>query len=122
MKHTIVHFEIPADDVERAKTFYTHLLGWQFSSPPGFEGYWLIQMGEEGQDLEGGLMQRQAPDQGPVNYVQVESVEAIAAKVQQLSGKVIVPKSPVPGMGWFAHCQDTEGNVFALWENDSSAA
>lgn len=122
MKHTVVHFEIPADDVERARAFYTQLLGWQISSAPGFEDYWFIQTGEEGQDLEGGLMKRQAPGQGPVNYVQVQSVEEYVAKVQQLGGKVIVPRRPVPGMGWFANCQDSEGNVFGLWEDDPSAA
>ncbi len=122
MKHTIVHFEIPADDVDRARAFYTQLLGWQISSSPGFEDYWVIQTGEEGKDLAGGVMKRQAPGQGPINYVQVESVEEYAAKVEQLGGKVIMPKHPVSGMGWFAHCQDTEGNVFGLWEDDPSAA
>jgi predicted enzyme related to lactoylglutathione lyase len=122
MKHTIMHFEIPADDVERAKTFYKQLLGWQISPAEGFEDYWLIQTGEEGQDLGGGLMKRQAPGQGPVSYVQVESVTEYATRVQKLGGQVIVPKSPVPGMGWFAHCMDTESNIFALWEDDPSAA
>jgi hypothetical protein len=121
MKHTFVHFEIPADDVERAKAFYAGLFGWQISSAEGYQDYWLIQTGDE-QDLGGGLMKRQAPGQGPVNYVNVESVADYAAKVEELGGKVLVPKSPVPGMGWFAHFQDTEGNVFALWEKDSSAA
>ncbi len=121
MKHTFAHFEIPADDVKRAKKFYSELFGWQISAAEGFEDYWFIQTGDEG-DLAGGLMSRQAPGQGPVYYVQVESVADYAAKVEALGGKVIVPKSPVPGMGWFAHFQDTEGNVFALWEGDESAA
>lgn len=122
MKHTIVHFEIPVDDVKRAKMFYTELLGWQISGMPGYEDYWNVQLGEEGQDLAGGMMKRQVPDQGPINYVQVESVEEYAARAQQLGGTVVVPKSPVPGMGWFACCLDTEGNTFGLWENDPSAA
>ena len=122
MKHTFAHFEIPADDIKRAIKFYTDLFGWQISASEGFEDYWLIQVGEEGQDLGGGLMKREAPDQGPVSYVQVESVAEYAAKVQELGGQVIVPRSPVPGMGWFAHCMDTESNIFALWEDDPSAA
>ena len=121
MKHTFVHFEIPAADVERAKTFYQELFGWQISLAQGYEDYWFIQTGDE-HDLVGGLMKRQAPDQGPVSYVQVESVADYAAKVEEMGGKVIVPKSPVPGMGWFVHCLDSEGNAFALWEDDSSAA
>ena len=122
MKHTFAHFEIPADDVERARTFYTQLFGWQVSSAEGFQDYWLVETGEPGKDLGGGLMKRQAPGHGPVNYVNVESVADYAAKVKELGGKVIVPRSPVTGMGWFAHCQDTEGNLFALWEDNSSAA
>ncbi len=121
MKHTFAHFEIPADDVGRAKTFYSELFGWQITPAQGFEDYWLIQTGDE-QDLGGGLMARQAPGQAPVSYVQVGSVADYAAKVEELGGKVIIPRSPVPGMGWFAHFQDTEGNVFALWESDESAS
>ena len=67
-------------------------------------------------------MRRQEPGQGPVYYVQVESVTDYAAKVTALGGTVIIPKSPVPGMGWFAHFEDTEGNIFALWESDESAS
>ena len=122
IKHTIVHFEIPADDVKRAIQFYSKLFGWQFSAPPGTDDYWLIQVSEGEQDLGGGLMKRQDPSQVPVNYVQVESVVEYAARVEELGGQVIVPKMPVPGMGWFAQCKDTEGNIFALWESDASAA
>jgi len=123
MKHTVVHLEIPAEDVERAKAFYTTLFGWQFSNPPGFEDYWQFETGESGKDLAGGMMKRQDPNQvGLVNYVNVGSVDEFVAKVQELGGQVIFPKMAVPGMGWFAHCMDTEGNVFAMWEDDESAA
>ena len=121
MKHTFVHFEIPADDVERARKFYTELFGWQISSPPEFPEYLFVTTGDE-DDLGGGMMKRQAPGQGVVNYVQVESVADFSSKCEELGGKTIVPKSPVPGMGWFAHFVDTEGNVFALWQTDDSAA
>ena len=120
MKHTFTHFEIPADDVERAKTFYGELFGWQMALVEGYDDYWMFQTGDE-RDLSGGMMKRQAPGQGPVYYVQVESVDDSAAKVEELGGKVIMPKSPVPGMGWFVHFADPEGNIFALWEDDASA-
>jgi predicted enzyme related to lactoylglutathione lyase len=121
MKHQIVHFEIPADDVKRAQAFYGELFGWQFSNPPGYDDYWAVDAGE---DASHGIamMARQNPAHGPTNYIGVESVADSLAKVEDLGGKVLVPRSPVPGMGWFAHCQDTEGNVFALWEDDTSAA
>ena len=122
MKHTIVHFEIPADDVERAKKFYSELFGWEFSTPPGFDEYWVFDTGDPEQDAGGGLMARQAPGQGIVHYIQVESVAGYVTKVQALGGQVIFPRSPVPGMGWFAQFLDTEGNCFAVWESDRSAA
>ena len=122
MKHTIVHFEIPAEDVERAKAFYTELFGWGFTAPPGFEHYWTFETGDPEQDAGGGLMERQAPGQGIVQYFQVESVADYVTKVEALGGQVIYPKSPVPGMGWFAQFLDPEGNCFAVWESDRSAA
>ncbi len=122
MKHTIVHFEIPADDVGRARAFYSELFGWEFSAMSGFEDYWTFETGDPEQDAGGGLMARQAPDQGIVQYFQVESVADYVTKVEALGGKVIYPKSPVPGMGWFAQFLDPEGNCFAVWESDRSAA
>jgi predicted enzyme related to lactoylglutathione lyase len=119
--HQIVHFEIPADDVKRAQTFYKKLFGWQFSSPPGFDDYWGVDLGEDASHGIG-MMARQNPSHGPTSYIGVESVADTLTQVEQLGGNVLVPKSPVPGMGWFATCQDTEGNVFALWEEDTSAA
>ena len=121
MKHSIVHFEIPADDVERGRVFYSRLFDWQFSSPPGYDDYWMVDVGEEGASHGIALMWRQAPNHGPTNYFGVDSVEEYVTRVEQLGGKVLMPKSPVPGMGWFAQCQDTEGNVFALWQTDASA-
>ncbi len=122
MTHTIVHFEIPADDVARAKSFYAQLFGWQIEAPPGFADYWLVQTDAEGQALGGGLFQRHTPGQGVLHYIGVESVAEYAARVETLGGKIITPRSAVPGMGWFAVFHDPEGNVMALWENDPSAS
>jgi predicted enzyme related to lactoylglutathione lyase len=66
-------------------------------------------------------MRRMMPDQVPVNYISVASVEDFTHKAEQLGAKVVVPKMPVPNMGWFAHLSDPEGNVFAIWEHDPHA-
>ena len=122
MKHTIVHVEIPADDVERGKAFYGKLFGWKFSSSPGVDNYWMVEMAQ-GEASHGiGMMGRQSPEHLPTNYFDVESVAKYQARVEELGGKVLMPKTSVPGMGWFAVCQDTEGNVLGLWETDASAA
>jgi uncharacterized protein len=123
---TIMHFEIPSDDIERSKKFYNELFGWNFekspSSLPGIE-YWLVTTVDDkgNKALTGGMMKRLMPEQGPINYVDVKSVEEYSAKGEQLGDKVIFPKMAVPGWGYFAICGDTENNGFAIFEADSTA-
>jgi len=116
---TIVHFEIPADDTERAKKFYTDLFGWEIKKVPEMD-YWMITTSGEKQ-VDGGMMKRQEPHQPITNYIDVPSIDEYAAKVGQLGGKVVVPKAAVPTYGWFAVCLDTENNAFALWQSDKNA-
>ncbi len=117
MPHQLCHFEIPADDVVRAKEFYKNLFGWQISDVEG--DYHLIQTGEN--EVGGGMMKRVVPQQQPVMYFEVESVDDYIRKIQQLGGSIIVPKMPVPTMGYFAQALDTEGNAFAIWQSDPQA-
>ena len=124
MAHPIVHFEIPAEDMERLKQFYSQLLGWKFEAPPGMPTYMMITTAEkgEGMGIDGGLMKKMMPQQTVINYALVESVAEYSEKVKQLGGKVVVPKSAVPKMGYFAVCLDPEGNQIGLWEMDEKAA
>jgi predicted enzyme related to lactoylglutathione lyase len=123
VKHTIVHFEIPAGDVARAKAFYGGLFGWEFPPAEGFPDCWMFLTGDPETDAGGGLMARQAPEQvGLVSYFGVESVDDALARVEELGGQVVMPKQAVPEMGWLAHFLDTEGNLFAVWQSDESAA
>ena len=115
MAHSIVHFEIPADDVARARRFYGELFGWTFQE---IGEYTLVQCGGE---PGGGMMKRVMPGQGITNYIGVESLDDYAKKAEALGATVLVPKMAVPGMGWWAQLSDTEGNVFALWQDDASA-
>jgi len=71
--------------------------------------------------VNGGLMRRMAPGQTPVNYISVPKVDDFVRKAERLGAKVLMPKQPVPAMGWFAQLSDPEGNVFAIWETDSNA-
>lgn len=120
---TIVHFDLPADDVERARTFYTGLFDWKFIAPPGFSDYYLFEtLDLEGKpSLGGGLGKRGSPDQRIMNYFGVFSIEQYCEKVQRLGGRVIVPKMIVPMFGYMAVCTDTEGNQFGLWQDDPEA-
>ena len=120
---TLVHFEIPTDELERAKKFYTELFGWKFEKWQGPMEYWLITtkdgMGKDG--VPGGLMKRQNPQQTITNYIDVPSVDEYLTKVKKLGGNVAVPKMAVPGAGYLAVCLDTENNTFGIWEENKSA-
>jgi uncharacterized protein len=133
---TIVHFEIPADDVERSKKFYNDLFGWKIEKWPGTDDskltsaataqpieYWIVTTTDEkgNKALGGGLMKRQMPQHQVTNYIGVNSVDEYSSKVEKLGGKVLAPKHAVPGMGYFSLCLDTENNVFAIWESNESA-
>jgi len=114
-------FEIPADNVERARTFYGALFGWKIEKFPGQMEYWHIDTGGSNDTPDGGLMKRQQPQHGITNYINVPSVDQYMAKVEKLGGKICMPKTAVPQMGYFAVCQDTENNTFALWEKSENA-
>ena len=120
---SIVWFEIPADNVERAQKFYSALFGWKIEKFPGpMEEYWHIDTGGGDDTPDGGLMKRRSPGEGITSYIAVPSVEEAAAKVTNLGGKICKAKTAVPQMGYFVICQDPEKNTFALWERNESAA
>jgi predicted enzyme related to lactoylglutathione lyase len=109
------HIEIPFDDEERAKRFYTGVFGWQFSQMPGFEGYDLYKAGPG--DLGGGLGKRgEMAGNETRNYITVDSVDEAVKKVVELGGTITTPKSAIEGMGWFAAGTDSEGNPLAVYE------
>jgi uncharacterized protein len=136
---TIVHFDIPSDNLERTKKFYTELFGWKMEKMPGTgqrEEYWMFSTtttndrgsssrgggggdGEQ-QTVSGGMMERQMPQEPIMIYIGVDSVTEYSNKVERLGGKVIKQKTEVPGYGWFAICTDTENNGFALWEANAN--
>jgi uncharacterized protein len=118
---SIVWFEIAADNLERAKSFYGSLFGWKIERFPGQMEYWHIDTGGSDDRPDGGIMGRKQPQQGITNYIGVPSVDEFAAKVQKLGGKICMAKTAVPQMGYFAICQDTENNVFGLWEKNENA-
>jgi len=122
---TVVHFEIPADDSGRAQTFYRELFGWRIEKYAGDAApdYWMITTTTaEGRDgVEGGMMQRQHPDQRITVYIDVPSLDEYLVKVVDLGGQVVFPKTAVPAFGYFAVCLDTENNGFGLWENNPAA-
>jgi predicted enzyme related to lactoylglutathione lyase len=121
--HTIVHFEIPANDVAKLKKFYSDLFGWKIEKMPGGMEYWGIQtvpVDAKGMTIRpgvnGGMMKKQRPEHEPVNYISVESVDEYSKKVVNLGGQIIVSKMEIPGMGWWALALDPEGNQIGLFQ------
>lgn len=117
---TITHFDIAADDIVRASNFYSDVFGWKIEEVPGPVKYRLLETTDEDGNpaLGGGIGERSMPDQHITNFIDVPSIDEYSVKVKENGGRILVPKSPVPGWGYTAVCLDTEGNVFGLWETD----
>lgn len=121
---TIIHFDMGADDPERAKKFYQELFGWKFTLLPGPMNYHLIETtglnGEKG--VGGGMAKRENPQQtGITNFIGVVSLDESSKKVTESGGKIIQPKQTLSGWGYLAVCLDTENNVFGLFQEDPDA-
>ena len=121
--HTIVHFEIPADNVEKLRKFYSGVFGWKIEKMLGPTEYWSIEtvpVDKKGMavrpGVNGGMMKKQNPAHKPVNYIAVESVDEYAKKIETLGGKILVPKMEVPGMGWWTLALDPEGNQLGIFQ------
>lgn len=119
---TIVHFDVPAEDPERAKKFYASLFDFKYQLVPEFQYNLITTTNLDGTPgVGGGLGKRMAPSQHMMNYFGVKSIDASMKQVEKLGGKLVSPKMPVPGMGWLVNCMDTEGNAFGLWEENKGA-
>ena len=121
MDHTIVHFEIPANDVEKLKKFYSKLFGWKIEKLPGPMEYWMIAtvpVDDKGVPLRpgvnGGMYKKERPENMIVNYISVESIDKSIELVKALGGKVVQGKQEVLGVGWVAVALDPEGNQIAM--------
>ena len=118
MPGQLVHFEIPAGDSAKAREFWGSLFGWEWESYPGPTEYHMTRI----TDQSGAAIY--APDppskRGTRAYFDVDDINAGTARVSELGGEA-GEAMPVPGMGWFSLCKDTEGNEFGLWQNDSAA-
>ena len=120
---TIVHFVVPAEDLKRAKIFYEKLFEWKIEPVPGpMEYYNIVTKDENGKEgIGGGMGKRGQPEQKITNYIGVSSIDEYVKKVQDLGGRIIMPKTTIPGFGYLATFLDSEGNTLGLWETDSSA-
>jgi predicted enzyme related to lactoylglutathione lyase len=123
----VAHFDLYANDPNRAADFYGKTLGWKFSKWEGPMNYWLIETGKEmSPGINGGMALREGEwgkmgcSSGAVT-VQVEDLDGTLEKVKENGGEVVMEKAPIPGVGWMANFKDTEGNILGLMKEDLSA-
>ena len=125
MSGEIVHFELPADDVERAKKFYSKLFGWKLNSMPEMD-YTLVQTAgsdENGRPtrpgaINGGMLKRQDFVKAPIVVINVDEIDTVTKAIEKNGGKVLQKKTPIGdgSVGFAAYFRDPEGNVVGLYQ------
>ena len=122
----IVHFELPFGVAERANRFYADIFGWQSRKWDGPEEYYLQQTGpdDESYGIGGALIARESAVNGggTLVVIGVDDLDAYIAKVTAAGCAIVTPRTPVPGVGWFANFRDPEGNVLGMFQDDNGAA
>jgi uncharacterized protein len=123
--NNVVHFEIPAEDMTRAKKFYSGVFGWKLEDVPGME-YAMVhatevdpttRMPKTPGSINGGMMKRSGAFKAPALTIDVEDIDKALQKIEKAGGKVVKAKDKVMDMGWIAYFIDTEGNVTGVWQN-----
>lgn len=117
---TIVHFEVPCENVEKAKEFYGEIFDWKFEKDKHTD-YWMIYTkDEEGKDgIAGGLYKKDVDQPiGIMNYIYANDIKSTFEKIEEKGGKIIVPETPIPNVGYFGIFQDPSGNTFGLFKSD----
>lgn len=120
----VVHFQIPVEDMQRAKEFYRSIFGWKIQETGMGRDYQLATTtptDEEGMPTEpgginGALYLREKPEECPSIVINIPSIDDYLEKVERSGGKVAWPKEPVGDFGLYALVEDTEGNKIGLWE------
>ena len=125
----VIHFEIHAENPERALKFYQGLFDWQFQKWDGPMDYWTITTGKDSEKgINGGMIRRMGPPpvaMAAVNAyvctVDVPALDEYVAKAVKAGGTVALAKMPIPGIGWLAYIKDTEGNILGMMQHDPQA-
>jgi len=118
---SIIHFEISADDPDRAIDFLEKTFGWKIEKWGGPMEYWLIATKKEGEPGIDGAIRRRSGNQPVTNTIDVEDLGISIEKVMNAGGEILMPRMAVPDVGWMCYIKDTEGIVHGLMQNDPAA-
>jgi predicted enzyme related to lactoylglutathione lyase len=117
----VVHFEIPCDDPEKTMDFFKEVFGWNFQQF-GSEPYWMAMTGDpKSPGINGGIMKKRDPKQPVVNSINVADIDKSVSAIEKAGGKIVVPKMPIPTVGWLAYFTDPDGNIHGVYQDDPSA-
>jgi uncharacterized protein len=125
MPNSVVHFEIPAEDLERARTFYADVFGWGITPVPDFDYTFAITgptpegggVPSEPGFINGGMFTRTADLTSPIITLGVDDIDKSLETIGANGGSTVSEKMPVGDMGFAAYFKDSEGNVVGLWQN-----
>ncbi|HYG50875.1 MAG TPA: VOC family protein [Flavobacteriales bacterium] len=121
MSNRVVHFEIPCDNPEKTMDFFKEAFGWTFQQF-GAEQYWVVITGDEkSPGINGGLMKKKDPKQPVANSIDVADLDKAVKDIEKAGGKIVVPKMPIPTVGWLAYFTDPDGNIHGVYQNDPTA-
>ena len=123
MESTICHFEIPADDLDAARSFYGKVFGWTIEPAPSLgDSYLFIRTSQQQDAVGGGMLKRIDPKHGVTIYFAVSSIDESVKTIESVGGSILVPKAAIPKLGWAVTARDPQGNTFGLFQEDPDAA
>ncbi len=121
MNNRVTHFEIPCDDPQKTMRFFEKVFNWSFDQF-GDQDYWFAKTGDDNTPgINGAIMKKRDPNQPITNSIQVENIDHTMTEIEAAGGKIVVPKMPVPGMGWLSFFKDPDGNIHGVWQGDPGA-
>lgn len=116
----IFHFEIPAEDPERAIKFYESTFGWNIQKWQGPIEYWLVMTGDKSEEGIQGAIMRKTDELGVINTIRVANFDESFQKITTQGGTVVSGKITVPGVGYMAYFKDPDGNLLSIMQEDES--
>ena len=118
----ISYLDFSAEDPERAVNFYNKIFGWQINKWDGPLEFWEIKTGGPNElGIDGGLYKRDRIGQWTTPFINVSSVDQYIAKIESGGGRIIQPKSAIPGIGYTLLFKDTESNTIGLFVENKNA-